>query len=37
MEPKLDEATFAGFTQVDLANALNSTLDGVIGGSVIEA
>jgi multidrug efflux pump subunit AcrB len=36
LEPKLDEATFAGFTPVDLANALNSTLDGVIGGSVIE-
>ena len=34
--PDRDEATFAGFTPIDLADALNTTLDGATGGSIIE-
>ncbi len=36
LQPDRDEATFAGFTPVDLAKALDTTLDGVVGGSIVE-
>jgi multidrug efflux pump subunit AcrB len=36
LQPDRDEAAFAGFSPVDLATALDTTLDGVVGGSIVE-